>query len=483
MKELLNRRITVRFLSTLDNSKQFHVPPCIGDGAGSQHKAGPVSQVRGTINQLHNEIWLNSVMIGEIAKGPAGSTQFGCGHRSLYRVALATLLHEVSHLYDFGNFRSEGELRKLRACDEFRMDPGFYPAVNNNECDLLAEKRTVSITPGYLALMGWEDEGWFRVKIRPRNQLRLRTPDPYEFQNIEENFAVNMEFFLLDPEFACRRPTVNEYLNEHFGWAPAFESPCKMNTEVQLTNGVTNVNQVRIADLDPSRVYGVHYLFASKSSAIMSRWGHAMYRIIVCNKLRTVVGPECLQDISDHVVVSFVANFGGLTINYWKGLTGGYPSQLDLQTFFPNIVNGYTLDEYRDLISLPLRLDEKEKRRFIYRVLEMHSEYAGRYYFFTNNCATEALSFLKGVVRTDRLYYHTNYTPVGLYEDLIKLGVVDASVVQDKAKAVDNGYYFKSKKDDLVRNFEKIRDAGITRRSRITFARALKNASPFIRES
>jgi hypothetical protein len=29
-----------------------------------------------------------------------------------------------------------------------------------------------------------------------------------------------MEYFLLDPSYACRRPALFRYYKEHFGWAP-----------------------------------------------------------------------------------------------------------------------------------------------------------------------------------------------------------------------------------------------------------------------
>jgi hypothetical protein len=54
------------------------------------------------------------------------------------------------------------------------------------------------------------------VRRRPR---RARTaqppgraqPDSYELSSPKEYIAVNMEYFLLDPSYACRRPALYQY--------------------------------------------------------------------------------------------------------------------------------------------------------------------------------------------------------------------------------------------------------------------------------
>ena len=49
----------------------------------------------------NNRIFLNRAFIPEIIRGPELSKTYPCGHKTLYRLILATLLHEVAHLYDF----------------------------------------------------------------------------------------------------------------------------------------------------------------------------------------------------------------------------------------------------------------------------------------------------------------------------------------------------------------------------------------------
>jgi hypothetical protein len=428
LKESLSRVIYVRF-TTLDGPTNFVIPYCAGD-----HSENKYRQIRGQVSDglLQSEknislIELNSAMIPEILAG-SDSTTYNCGHKNLYKLALATLLHEVSHIYDFAQIGDHG--------------------------------RTVSDQKFYQSIMGWEDQGLVFQDILPRNLLHVRSPDVTEFKNIEENFAVNMEYFLLDPEFGCRRPSTFQYFNEHFGFNPFPSSACSMNRKLTYAQDMLSVIQGTPGaeiNLDPDRIYEVHYLFAGKGSAMMSRWGHSMYRLIVCNSKRTEVGPECLNDINDHVALTFIANTGS-EISYWRGLFGGYASRMELNSFYPNVVNEYTIDEFRELKSVPLKLSADEKRKFVNRVLEMNWEYAGRFYFLTNNCSDEALAFLKGILPEKKIQELSVMSPLGLYEDLADVGLTDTSLLDDQSSAKLNGYYFESKESLYQKAFQKIKE-------------------------
>jgi hypothetical protein len=428
-RESLSREIFVRFVS-LDGPQEFVIPRCADD-----HSERQTNQIRGQVKSALfqsesqiNLVELNSAMIPEILLG-SRSTPYGCGHKNLYQLALATLLHEVSHIYDFAQLKGHG--------------------------------RTVSDQPFYQSVAGWQDKGLVFSDILPRNLLHVRSPDVTEFKNIEENFAVNMEYFLLDEEYGCRRPSAYQYFSEHFGVSPFSDSKCSINRKLQyaqdMVSAVQGLSGTEI-ELDPDRIYEIHYLFAGNGSALMSRWGHSMYRLIVCNATRTQIGPECLNDINDHIALTFIANTGA-EISYWRGLFGGYASKMELNSFYPNIVNEYTVDEFRELKSLPLKLSSAEKKKFVNRVLEMNWEYAGRFYFLTNNCADEALAFLKGIVPEKKIQELSVMSPLGLYEDLADVGLTDISLLDDKTSAMTNGYYFESKESFYQKAFFKIQEA------------------------
>src|SRR6185437_14115035 len=158
--------------------------------------------------------------------------------------------------------------------------------------------------------------------LKPKNRMSLRSPDPYEFASIREAFAVNMEYFILDPEYGCRRPAVDSYYRKLLGMTSAPQ--CQLDTTVRLNSDNPELNLKTSVNLDPTRIYDIHYLLASSGSSLDSRWGHAMYRVIVCAPWRAKVGPECLQDVQYHVILSYRADVSDLVLSYMKGLDGRY---------------------------------------------------------------------------------------------------------------------------------------------------------------
>ena len=440
LKSSIGRTVRVRFTDELGRSDTFVVPPCRQED--SDQKVGTPLQTRGQVRR--GKILLNSAMISEIVKGEAGATRFGCGHGNLYRTALATLVHEIGHLYDFLDLDTEERRMRLRLCEQAVDDH----QIQSCKAPILNPPRVVSRSPSFMSLMNWD--------YSPRNEKRSRSPDIYEQTRLEEAFAVNFEYFALDPEYACRRPALFEYYKDHFGWDPHPARSCKTNTVVPLSSQ-TEEKGSKLVDLDPARIYEIHYLFASSGPQFMSKFGHAMFRIITCAPHRQEVSAACLNDLDQHVVVSFRANPGETGINPWKGLTGGYPSLMYLFSFYPQIINEYTLDEPRDLISLPLHFTAAEKASFLYNVLETHWGYQGRYFFLGNNCATEAVNLLKRVIRHPSFQEMKITTPIGLYDQLALIRLIDGTLVEPRARGVKAGYLFPSNHDIFIKTYARLR--------------------------
>ncbi|HET8690790.1 MAG TPA: hypothetical protein VFM30_01520, partial [Steroidobacteraceae bacterium] len=66
----------------------------------------------------------------------------------------------------------------------------------------------LSRDPRLLDLAGWQVRP-MRFGLRTsRNDFRDRRPDPYELESPIEFVAVNLEHFLLDSDYACRRPAL-----------------------------------------------------------------------------------------------------------------------------------------------------------------------------------------------------------------------------------------------------------------------------------
>lgn len=413
IKQRIGRPIVIE-LDQTRGQESIRVPVC--DAAAEPSAAVPPAQTLGIAvlarraEQPHR-ILVHPGILDLAQKGSEQSARFACGHGSMYRLALATCLHEVMHIYD--------SLTQL------------------------------SQKPAYQHLQQFARQGAART-LRAHNQLRDRSPDVYEFADIGENLAVNGEYFLLDPEFQCRRPAVYHFLAAELGAEPFPSHPCAVNTLVYAGN--------QPVYLDPARVYQIHYLFAGRGKGIASRFGHSMFRIVRCAANRTQVDAQCLEDLHDHIVLSFVANLrDDLTINAWKGLTGQYRSQLLIRPF-TEVLNDYTEIDHRDLQSVPLQLSAAEVQQFIYHALELYWSYSGRYYFLTNNCADESLRLVQSTLTRDAIQGLEILTPIGLRDALIKKQAADASVLADRELALRRGHLFQSAIDRYEQVYRRFRD-------------------------
>ncbi|MFP5459134.1 MAG: DUF4105 domain-containing protein [Bacteriovoracia bacterium] len=350
----------------------------------------------------HSTITLNAELL---RLAFSTDTTFPCKHGSFRQFLTATLWHELGHVWD----RAEG----------------------------------ISATPAFNALLG--------------SQAALTTsPDAYERKNLREALAVNLEWYLLDEAFACRRPALQKFLSERLGFTPYQES-CDLNWNVFTQSAYPEDHNTRAVSIDPARVYEIHYLFAGKGEALMSRWGHSMLRLVVCAPHRSTPGPECLSDVSHHLVISYRASIDTAQINYLDGLSGKYPSLLYLYRF-QEILQEYTKLELRELHSLRLPLSEDERDTFLRITLERFWGYQGKYRFVTNNCGTEALRHL---IATDDATYGdlSSLTPLKLYRELSGMSGTVTS--------------YPSQHEQLMMAFERVSKAGVTSFKEFTeFAKA-----------
>lgn len=322
------------------------------------------------------------------------------------RAVLSALLHEIAHVHD----RSPGG--------------------------------GVSSDPRWLDLAGWPTRPLRFGRRTARNDLRDRSPDAYELASPRESFAVNFEHFVLDPDYACRRPAQHRYLERRLGRPPAPpRSPACAPGLPFVVAGARDA-ALQLLELDPARVQGVDYLLAEANAQPMSRWGHGMLRLVVCAPGRPR-GADCRFDLDHHLVLSFRAFVDDVQISSWRGLTGSYPSRLFVLPL-QQVVDEYTRVELRGLQSVPLRLDEGEIAALVERAARVHWSLDGRYYFLTNNCAVETWTLLDaGVQRLSGLPLRS-ITPTGLLRRLEREGVADASVLDDHAAAARAGYRFES---------------------------------------
>ncbi|MCL1527230.1 DUF4105 domain-containing protein [Xanthomonas nasturtii] len=317
------------------------------------------------------------------------------------RAAMAALIHELAHVLD----RSANS--------------------------------ALSRDPRLRDLAGWQVRPW-RVG-RGANQFSDRSPDDYERRSPAEFVAVNLEHYVLDADYACRRPALAAWFAQRIG-KPHGVVPCENTLPyLQADNDAGAMSLLR---LDPARVYAVDYLLAEGNQQPMSRWGHSMLRLVICAPGR-VPGPACRLDLQYHRVLSFRAFVGDVQISSWRGLTGSYPSRLFVLPL-NQVVDEYTKVELRALSSVPLTLTPDEIAGLLTRAAQVHWSYDGRYYFIGNNCAVETYKLLHDGVPRLAAANLSSITPRGVRQRLQRAGIANTQVLDDPAQAIRQGYYFES---------------------------------------
>jgi len=293
---------------------------------------------------------------------------------------------------------------------------------------------------------------------RIRNYNPAGSPDPYEFRNLEEAFAVNFEYYQLDDDYPCARPGWSAYFDSLFGVSRGAD--CRAHREILLNSHVTSDNLERRVSLNPDRIYEVHYLHASEGEAMASRWGHAMFRLVVCAPWREAPGPDCINDVSHDLVLSYRANIADLTINYIRGLFGSYPSQLFVYEL-PEIIKEYTRLEFRDLVSVPIAFTRNELETFLAVTLERYWNYEGKYYFLWNHCGTETVRHLAAAAPAKAEGIGAR-TPRRIYRTLAVSDAVDKTRIVGIVSADEpSPYFFPSMEPEYTAAFNALQVRGL----------------------
>ncbi|PZP24436.1 DUF4105 domain-containing protein [Pseudomonas kuykendallii] len=422
-------RLPPRFIQALDRQVTVHWSHDLPDNG------------YGRITRL-DALSLNARLLHGLVDGSAAREQTGRPHGTVRAELLATVLHELTHLYDRARLWSPAERARLQRCRREAQSQGLVG--QRDACRGDVQRRfTLSDDPRLLDLAGWQQAVGQRGAREGRNGMVARSADGYELSNPREFVAVNMEYFLLDPEYACRRPSLQRYFSEHFGWAPARAQACP--AEFAYLNASSDYQKAPLGKLDPARVYEVDYLFAEANDNWVSRWGHSMLRLVVCAPGRPR-GPACRLDLDQHLVLSFRAFVGDIQLSSWDGLTGVYPSRLFILPL-AQVIDEYTKVELRSLASIPLRLPREQQDALVRRAAELHWSYDGNYYFLSNNCAVETLKLLRSGTGRAELEGLDSIMPNGLLDSLAGRGLADRSVLADPKEALRLGYRFDSFRD------------------------------------
>ncbi|MBX8570370.1 DUF4105 domain-containing protein [Pseudomonas cichorii] len=395
------------------------------------------------------QLYLNTKLLAPLTDGSAATTQTGRPHGTVRREMLATVLHELTHVYDRARLWSSTQRALIFRCSRQNSSAGNIGLPDS--CRGETERRfTLSDDPRLLDLAGWQQYVGRRGEREEHNGQVARSPDIYETTSPLEFVAVNMEYFLLDPAYACRRPALYTYYKEHFGWAPPQKDECP--SFFPYLNAGSDFGREPLGKLDPERVYEVDYLLAEANQNWVSRWGHSMLRLVICKPGRPR-GPDCRLDLDQHLVLSYRAFVGDVQLSSWDGLMGAYPSRLFVLPL-AQVIDEYTKTELRSLASVPIKLSRPEIEGLVQHAAEMHWSYDGNYYFLSNNCAVENLKLLRSGTHNPKLVGLDSILPNGLLEVLKGRGLADTSVLDDPKEALRMGYRFDSYRDRYQAMFE-----------------------------
>lgn len=398
---------------------------------------------------LVSELDLNRKLLASLTDGSAATQKTYRPHGTVRREMLATVLHELTHIYDRARLWPDAERTLIQRCTQRNSSSG--PIGIPDQCrGQTARRWTLSDDPRLLDLAGWPQYVGRRGEREQHNRQIARSPDIYETSSPKEFVAVNMEYFLLDPSYACRRPALYRYYKEHFGWAPAAKDACAQS--FSFLNAGNDFAKQPLGQVDPERVYAVDYLLAEANQNWVSRWGHSMLRLVICAPGRPR-GPDCRLDLDQHLVLSYRAFVGDVQLSSWDGLVGKYPSRLFVLPL-AQVIDEYTKTELRSLASVPLNLSRSEIEDVVEHAAEMHWSYDGNYFFLSNNCAVESLKLLRSGSNNAQLTGLDSIMPNGLLEVLKGRGLADTSVLDDPREALRLGYRFDSFRERYQAMFE-----------------------------
>ncbi|HET8731423.1 MAG TPA: DUF4105 domain-containing protein [Moraxellaceae bacterium] len=255
-------------------------------------------------------------------------------------------------------------------------------------------------------------------------------------------FAQAVAGYATQPDYACRHPLYAHYLERRYAAEQKPEVPCPAALPLLVLDRYENP---QVVWLDPGRVKAIHLLFAGNSGEAASRFGHVALRLVVCPEGDT--SPEaCDTNLFEHLVLGFQAQIDEFSLDIVKALTGGYRAYLFANRFM-DVYEQYAIGEFRDVYSLPLRLDEGQREFMLRALADIHWRYAGDYSFFTRNCATllqQALRASWPPYAADKKLADNFLRPDRFFDALRASPLADGEKLASLQTAEHDGYYFPS---------------------------------------
>jgi|GEM_PF-1044037 len=256
-------------------------------------------------------------------------------------------------------------------------------------------------------------------------------------------YAQQLTAYLLTDGFQCAFPLYQRYFQQRYT-SPAKKQVPACAKEIPFNTVSTNGKE-SVVWLNPNRISAIHLLFASSDEGLISKFGHVALRLIICPK-DDFSEAACNKNLYEHVVLGYRAHVNEYSISTIKGLMGYYKAHLYANDFM-DIYNQYSVQEFRDLYSLPLSLNKIQRTHMLKALAEMHWGFSGEYKFLTKNCASllqEAFKLSWSSYDNEASFNTTYLRPDKLFSALQKSALSQASVFKDLRLAEENGFYFPS---------------------------------------
>jgi hypothetical protein len=332
-----------------------------------------------------NQIIVNQDLLPFVASPFKSQKAIDCYHGNLYKFAMSVVIHEIIHL--------------LEVSDDKYWSRYF---TSNEYVNLSYGKKSFQ-------------EG--RQVVHILNKNSKRSPDPYEYSSIEENLAVNFEYYILDQNYPCRRPEKARYFDKVFNVLRR-KNDC-LNYELAVPTPLDKKQQLIRLRLNHSYIKDIGYAVSDNGQSIQSLFGHSMLIIHYC--------PDGINACSrpQRFSISFTAYSENTFISYLRGIFGGYPSNLQIKSL-SEVLNKMKL-ELRSIKEYKLKIDRIQKERLLNRVLSYYWEYQSDYKYIANNCAIELWRIIQYAYNNGELYRTSITRPIGILRELNRNKLVDST--------------------------------------------------------
>lgn len=259
--------------------------------------------------------------------------------------------------------------------------------------------------------------------------------------NPSEQFSDVLVTFLTDPLFSCRRPAQDRYFRTRYHLPPAAVT-CNSQLPFLVFQ---RYGYPELQYLDSERVAEIRLLFGGTGTSLASRFGHVALHLVVCPEGKRDA-TSCNSNLFEHLVLGFMAHIDEFELSSLKALLGDYRAYLFASRFI-DVYQDYAIHEFREVYSLPLKLNKSEKHQLLTDFTQIHWEFSGNYHFFSNNCASllyRALVTSLPAIRQAPGLHDGFVRPDRLFEAFRKSSITEGSLLEPRGRAEQNGYYFSS---------------------------------------